>query len=89
MKRVKKAQKEGTYEEPRVASPTDVENDAGAALDEEDEEEPEQPKMGVWMTFGLLVAITVVQLYSSCTVHTELTESSVGCYYCRVFGGFY
>ncbi|KAF7985745.1 hypothetical protein HWV62_2364 [Athelia sp. TMB] len=60
MKRVKKAQKEGTYEEPRVASPTDVENDAGAALDEEDEEEPEQPKMGVWMTFGLLVAITVL-----------------------------
>ena len=66
MKRVKKAQKEGTYEEPRVASPTDVENDAGAVHDDEEEDEPEQPKMGVWMTFGLLVAITVVQLCSSC-----------------------
>lgn len=60
MRRVKKAQKEGidTFEEPQPATHEDVENDAAVVDDEE--EEPEQPKMGVWMTFGLLVSITVL-----------------------------
>ena len=59
MWRVKMAQKEGTCEEPQPAHEIDVECDA--AVSDEEDEEPEQPKMSVWMAFGLLTIIYAVR----------------------------
>lgn len=68
MKNIKKMQKEDPNYKPEAQTSSNADVEAEAGPIEQDDEEPEQPLMGVYMTIGLLVCITVVRhiLFLAC-----------------------